>query len=630
VGLLLVVRGMWLPVGLLEWARTGVRPGMEVLLASYPLHAGMQDAFVQWWQAEGVAGLLLGAGFVGLMYYFVPKGAERPVFSARLAIVNFWSLVLVSIWAAPRHLHHTGLPDWASSLGMVFGLMLWMPAWAGVVNGMLTLRGAGRRVWGDPALLFFAGAIGFYALWAVEGAVLSIKSVSALVQYTELAQAPAQSGFLGWNALLIFGMAYWLAPRLLQTAGLFSRRLALVHFWLAAGGAALTLAGLYGAGLMQSAMWHAVDVGGNLAHPEFAATLGELTVFSWIRAAGAGLCVLGALLGVFNLAMTWRLGPRVYARPVERAARLERGWTPEALPPSRLGESNVRFARAGDRWLQGAWHRNLEARAGRLTAWVVIVLVGASLAQMAPTLLIPANIPVIASVQPYTPLELAGRDIYIAEGCQACHTQQVRPILAEVKRYGEYSRAGEFVYDRPFLWGSRRIGPDLAREGGRRSDHWHVMHFVWPAQAASGSVMPSYWHLLNERTHFDGLGARVRAMAALGVPYGESVDDAPEQARAQALEVAGAMVEQAGGLGALQEDLAGAASLEDVADLADRRIVALVAFVQRLGVDLSRQAPAENGASASAGGVGAADVVEMVTAAEVVSAVRGLAAGGGR
>jgi cytochrome c oxidase cbb3-type subunit I/II len=215
-------------------------------------------------------------------------------------------------------------------------------------------------------------------------------------------------------------------------------------------------------------------------------------------------------------------------------------------------------------------------------------------------LLAPSSIPTIAAIEPYTPLELAGRDIYISEGCQACHTQQVRPVLSEVKRYGEYSRAGEFVYDHPALWGSRRIGPDLAREGGRRSDSWHLVHFVWPEQASADTPMPSYWHLLNQWTDFEATGARLRAMEAIGVPYGDASADAPGRARAQALQVAGAAIEQAGGLAALQDSLGGAAVIDDAQDLSERRIIALIAYLQRLGVDLSK-APA--GGAASAGGV---------------------------
>ncbi len=597
VAILNVLGSLWLPAGLVEWFRTGAMPAPEVLLATYPLHAGLQDAFLQLCQGQGQSAFLLGAGFMGLMYYILPKAANRPVFSANLTIVHFWSFVLLSVWAVPSHLHFTSLPDWASVLGTVFGLILWLPAMAGVANGLLTLRAAGRRAWSDPALRFLGAAIVFYALSATESALLSAKPVSQFVQYTELAQAPAHSLMVGWVGSLVFAMAYWLSPRLLQSGRLFSVRLAAAHFWLAMSGTAITIVAMYGAGATQAALWHGLDPAGNLVHPDFTQTLGELVPFRWIAAAGGALSALGSLGGAFNLLMTWRLGPKAYNRPVEHAPRLDRRWTPEATRPSRLSESNTRFAQAGDRWLQGDWHRNLESRGRRLATWIVIVLASATLAQLAPTLLIPSNIPAIASVQPYTPLELAGRDIYISEGCQACHTQQIRPILAEIKRYGEHSRAGEFVYDHPALWGSRRIGPDLARQGGQRTDLWHLMHFVWPRDAAPDSTMPSYWHLLNQRADFDALAPRVRAMDTLGVPFGDPASTSPDRARAQALQIAGAAIEQAGGLTALQGSLADAASIQDQQDLSERRIIALIAYLQRLGVDFSK-APIQDEANA--------------------------------
>ena len=198
-------------------------------------------------------------------------------------------------------------------------------------------------------------------------------------------------------------------------------------------------------------------------------------------------------------------------------------------------DTNIEFGKTGERWLRGTWHRKLERMPVRMTFWVVVWVGVASLFEIIPTFLIKSNVPTIASVQPYTPLELAGRDIYVAEGCYNCHSQMIRPIFAEVKRYGEYSKPGEFIYDRPFQWGSRRIGPDLAREGGRQSSYWHFLHFEDPAQISPGSIMPSYKHLIDQEINFDAIKARVGSMAMLGVPYGEAVTNAPEMAREQAV-----------------------------------------------------------------------------------------------
>lgn len=592
VALLHVFNNLWIPVGLAELITTGKMSSPSVMLKSYPVYAGVQDAFMQWWYGHNAVAFFLTTPFLGLMYYFLPKAAERPVFSYKLSIVHFWSLVFIYIWAGPHHLHYTALPEWASTLGMLFSLMLWMPSWGGMINGLLTLRGAWHKVAADPVLKFFVLAITFYGMSTFEGPMLSIKTVNSLSHYTDWTIAHVHSGTLGWNGFMIFGMAYWLAPRLFQTGGLYSVRLASLHFWTATIGILLYVISMYTAGVTQGLMWRAFDQTGHLQYPDFIETVVQLAPFYWIRAVGGSLYLAGICIGVYNLVMTWRMRPATYDRPVLRVARLSKNWKPAVLPPSRLGASNTNFARAGDQWLQGFWHRNLEARSARFTVWVLIAVGAASLLEMIPTFLIRSNVPTIASVQPYTPLELAGRDLYIAEGCYNCHSQMIRPIFAEVKRYGDYSKPGEFVYDHPFQWGSRRIGPDLAREGGRQSHFWHMLHLAQPSQVVSGSIMPNYRHLIAGRTNFEDIRARVRAMAMLGVPYGDAVNDAPDLARAQALEIASAMIEQAQGLDVLQGSLADHAPPVDAADLSERKAIALIAYLQRLGVDITRPAPA--------------------------------------
>ncbi|MEZ6234789.1 MAG: cytochrome-c oxidase, cbb3-type subunit I [Phycisphaerales bacterium] len=611
VAMLHVFNNLWIPVGLAELLTTGTMPSPEAMLKSYPVYAGVQDAFMQWWYGHNAVAFFLTTPFLGLMYYFLPKAADRPVFSYKLSIVHFWSLVFIYIWAGPHHLHYTALPQWASSLGMLFSLMLWMPSWGGMINGLLTLRGAWHKVATDPVLKFFVLAITFYGMSTFEGPMLSIKTVNSLSHYTDWTIAHVHSGTLGWNGFMIFGMAYWLAPRLFQTGGLYSQKLASLHFWTATIGILLYVISMYTAGVTQGLMWRAFDETGHLQYPDFIETVVQLMPFYWIRAVGGVLYLTGICLGVYNLFMTWRMRPSAYESPVGRAAPLDRNWTPAPLPASRLGASNTNFAKAGDQWLQGFWHRRLEARMARFTIWVLIAVGAASLFEIIPTFLIRSNVPTISSVQPYTPLELAGRDIYVAEGCYNCHSQMIRPIFAEVRRYGDYSKPGEFVYDHPFQWGSRRIGPDLAREGGRQSHFWHLLHFVQPAQVTTGSIMPGYTHLVGERTNFEDIRARVRAMAMLGVPYGEAVNDAPDMARAQALEIAQATIEQAQGLDILQGSLADHAAIVDAQDLSERKVIALIAYLQRLGVDLTRPAPAADPAAEPAG-ASAAEIVGSI------------------
>ncbi|MFI4881604.1 MAG: cytochrome-c oxidase, cbb3-type subunit II, partial [Phycisphaerales bacterium JB064] len=523
--------------------------------------------------------------FLGLMYYFLPKAANRPVFSYKLSIVHFWSLVFIYIWAGPHHLHYTSLPEWASSLGMLFSLMLWMPSWGGGINGLLTLRGAWSKVTTDPVLKFFVVGITFYMMSTFEGPMLSVKTVNSLSHYTDWTIAHVHSGTLGWNGFMIFGMAYWLAPRIFQTKGLFSVKLATAHFWISTIGIALYVLSMYAAGVTQGLMWRAFDSSGQLMFGEFIETVTRLEWLYWIRGIGGVMYLSGMVLGVFNLFQTWRMRPDEYEVVVHEAAPLAPLKDTFTPAHSRL-TANVGVGHATDRWLQGNWHRRLEARPVRFTIWVLIAVSVASLFEIIPTFLIKSNVPTIATVEPYTPLELAGRDIYIAEGCYNCHSQMIRPIFAEVKRYGEYSKPGEFVYDRPFQWGSRRIGPDLAREGGRQSSYWHYEHFKDPPTVITGSIMPSYAHLIEQDLNFQGIQARVGAMAMLGVPYGEAVKNAPEMAREQARQVSADISAQA---------------QDPTLDLSEKKIVALIAYMQRLGTDISKTPPADEAAAEEGG-----------------------------
>nr|PZN20525.1 MAG: cytochrome-c oxidase, cbb3-type subunit I [Pseudomonadota bacterium] len=422
------------------------------LFKSYPLYAGVQDAFMQWWYGHNAVAFFLTTPFLGLMYYFLPKAANRPVFSYRLSILHFWSLVFIYIWAGPHHLHYTALPEWASTLGMLFSVMLWMPSWGGMINGLLTLRGAWHKVPQDPVLKFFVVGITFYGMSTFEGPMLSIKSVNALSHYTDWTIAHVHSGALGWNAFMTFGMLYWLAPRIFQTQ-LWSKRLAEVHFWIGSLGILLYIVSMYVAGVTQGLMWRAFDETGRLAYPDFIETVVRILPMYWVRALGGAMFLVGVFLGLFNLIQTWRSRPKSYAEQTIEAAPLvgpaEPG-PPLVIPRhatmAHLAYRIRHFAAAG-------WHRAWERKPLVFTVWVVVAVSVASLFEILPTFLIRSNVPTISSVEPYTPLEVLGRDIYIAEGCYNCHSQMVRPIRAETERYGEYSKPGEFVYDHPFQWG---------------------------------------------------------------------------------------------------------------------------------------------------------------------------------
>jgi len=543
---------------------------------SYSVYAGVQDALMQWWYGHNAVAFFLTTPFLGLMYYFLPKAAERPVFSYKLSIIHFWSLVFLYIWAGPHHLHYTALPEWASTFGMLFSVMLWMPSWGGMINGLLTLRGAWHKVTSDPVLKFFVVGITFYGMATFEGPLLSVKSVNALSHYTDWTIAHVHSGALGWNGFMTFGMIYWLLPRLYQTK-LWSKSMAEWHFWIGTIGILLYIVPIYAAGITQGLMWRAMDDLGRMQYPNFVETVQSIVPFWSARVFGGGLYVVGVLMLAINATMTWLNRPNKYEEPVYTAPRLLRNYMDAPIPKSKLeGAPVLEAAAAIDRVVKMDWHRRWERLPLLFTVLTTVAVIVASLLEIIPTFLIRSNVPTIASVKPYTPLELAGRDIYVSEGCYNCHSQMIRPMIAETQRYGAYSKAGEFIYDRPFQWGSRRIGPDLAREGGRQSSFWHWEHFNNPAERSPGSVMPSYRHLLVERLNFGEIQKRIQAVHYLGAPYDKELTEAEAMAHKQAEAVAAEILAQGG-----KVDFEGKL-------IKDSTAIALIAYLQRVGKDLSR------------------------------------------
>ena len=567
VAVLHIFNNLWVPI---------LSP---TLIKSYPIYAGVQDAMMQWWYGHNAVAFFLTTPFLGLMYYFMPKAAERPVFSYRLSILHFWSLVFIYIWAGPHHLHYTAVPEWAQTLGMVFSLMLWMPSWGGMINGLLTLRGAWHKVTTDPVLKFFVVGITFYGMSTFEGPMLSIKAVNALSHYTDWTIAHVHAGALGWNGFMTFGMIYWLAPRLFQTK-LYSTALASTHFWVATIGILVYVLPLYVAGILQGLMWGGTTPTGQLAYPDFVETTQAIIPMYYLRAIGGSLYIVGSVIGCWNLYKTWQSRPAEYEVPVYEAPALrDVELVPEQKPEKRepYPHNDVEV------WTTFWWHRIWERMPIRFTVMTVLAVAVASLMELIPTFVIRSNVPTIATVTPYTPLELAGRDLYVSEGCYNCHSQMIRPTVAETKRYGEYSKPGESVYDHPFQWGSRRIGPDLAREGGKQSHQWHVLHFRNPNDLNQGSIMPPYPWLMQKELDFESIPLRIAAMQTLGVPYPEyeglARDQAKADAEAQAAKIAAEFVEQNGGQPYV--DLKGRQY-----DLADKQVIALVAYLQRVGTDL--------------------------------------------
>jgi len=522
------------------------------LFKSYSWYAGVQDALVQWWYGHNAVAFFLTTPYLGLMYYFVPKAANRPVYSYRLSIIHFWALIFLYIWAGPHHLLYTALPDWAQSLGTVFSIMLIAPSWGGMLNGLLTLRGVWDKVRESAVLKFMVVAITAYGMSTFEGPMLSIKSINAISHFTDWTIAHVHVGALGWNGFLTFGMLYFLVPKMWKTE-IYSNRLANIHFWIGTLGILLYAVPLYWAGWAQAQMWKEFKPEGVLSYPNFLETVTQITPMYLMRAIGGTLYLTGVFVMVYNLIKTAKQG-KFMANEDAEAPALEK----EVMVHS--GEH---------------WHRKIERRPIQMLVLSLVLVAIGGIIEIVPTMIVKSNIPTLSSVKPYSPLELEGRDIYIREGCNNCHSQMIRPFRAETARYGEYSKAGEFVYDHPFLWGSKRTGPDLAREGGnklRKSNSWHYFHMLDPQEVSPGSIMPAYPWLFEDELDVSLIEKKISAMRTLGVPYPEGYESialADLQKQAQQI----------------TDDLA----VEKLEVAPNLEIVALIAYLQKLGKDIEAQ-----------------------------------------
>ncbi|MBC7696155.1 MAG: cytochrome-c oxidase, cbb3-type subunit I [Burkholderiales bacterium] len=522
------------------------------LTKSYSWYAGVQDALVQWWYGHNAVAFFLTTPYLGLMYYFIPKAANRPVYSYRLSIIHFWSLIFLYIWAGPHHLLYTAVPDWAQSLGVVFSVMLIAPSWGGMINGLLTLRGAWDKVREDVVLKFMVVAVTAYGMATFEGPMLSLKNVSAIAHYTDWIVAHVHVGALGWNGFLTFGILYFLIPKMYRTK-LYSQKLANTHFWIGTLGILLYAVPMYWAGFMQSSMWKDFTPEGQLKW-QFLDTVTKMIPFYAARSIGGTLYLIGAIIMAFNLYKTAKAGSFLADEDAEAMA----------LTKNYQGHSTDH------------WHRWIERKPIQLMIVSLVVVIIGGVIEIVPTFLIKSNIPTIASVKPYTPLELEGRDIYIREGCYVCHSQMIRPFRHETARYGEYSKAGEFVYDHPFQWGSKRTGPDLAREGGKYPDSWHYNHMLEPNSMSPGSIMPTYSWLLDDDLDLSTLKSKIKAMQTLGVPYPVGYADIAEADLNKQAEIIAANLKKDG-----------------IETSPKKEIIAMIAYLQRMGTDIKKTAVAD-------------------------------------
>ncbi len=600
---------------------------------SYPIFGGVQDALVQWWYGHNAVAFFLTTPPLGLMYYFLVKAAERPVYSYRLSVVHFWSLIFLYIWAGPHHLLYTALPDWAQTLGMIFSIMLWAPSWGGMLNGLLTLRGAWDKLRTDPVIKFFVVAVTFYGMSTFEGPLLSIKSVSALGHYTDWIIGHVHGGTLGWNGFMTFGILYWMWPRLYGTK-LYSKKLAEVHFWFATIGILLYVVSMWVSGVSQGLFWRALDAEGFLKYPDFIEGLTNSLAMYHTRLVGGVLYFLSSFLMVYNLIMTAKQGsPSTVSIQVpikEKTSDGESAWALLTSAPMLfivgILALAVLFGSVGpmvspvvlsifivvciaaiisyglqqQRW--GHWYGLVERHALVFTILALFAILIGGAVEIIPTLIVsnkvPLNItpemiaenPALAEQakwiqQPYSPLELAGRDIYISEGCYVCHSQMIRPFRHEVLRYGDYSRMEESILNHPFQWGSKRTGPDLARVGGKYDNLWHYLHLTDPRSTSPGSNMPTYPHFKRETIDPEMMRGRMKVLVKLGVPYtDEDISLAVQHFQSQGELIA--------------SDLEG----KGVTVIPDSKLVAMIAYLQRLGRGPQPLVAEPETTTASAGG----------------------------
>lgn len=569
---------------------------------SYGIFAGVQDGLVQWWYGHNAVAFFLTTPILGIMYYFLPKAAERPIYSYKLSVIHFWSLVFVYIWAGPHHLLNTALPNWLQMLGMTFSLMLWAPSWGGMLNGLFTLRGGWSKLRTDPVIKFFAAGITFYGMATFEGPLLSIKSVSALAHYSDWIIGHVHAGALGWNGFMAAGMFYFLAPRL-WSKPLHSKALANLHFWLGLFGILLYVAAMWTSGITQGLMLNSTTEGGTLlTYPNFLDTLNSIRFLMLLRVVGGGLYFVGWLVMAYNIFRTIKGSQAVNGtmevvveddgpeeeRPLGAIVTL---WNPPVIFSAigtlfvcvwlfggpilqivgLVGSSLavilawVHFESRGKRW--AAWYERLLVSAAPFSVLVFISVAIGGLVQIIPGIVTRQAANVEERLQiPYSPLELAGRDLYVTEGCYNCHSQMIRTLVPDVMRYGDYSRLGESIYDRPFQWGSRRIGPDLARVGDKYPDSWHFRHMEDPRQISAGSNMPNYPWLMEKDTDIDALTSKLAVQRTLGVPYPEMT---AEEIKANVMTQASA--------------IAANLKTEGIYIGPEKQIVALIAYLQQMG-----------------------------------------------
>lgn len=553
--------GTWISVAMLHIFNNLELPISIFSCKSYSLYAGVQDALIQWWYGHNAVAFILTTPILGLMYYFLPKASGQPIYSYKLSIIHFWSLIFIYIWAGPHHLLYTSLPEWVQILGTIFSIMLIAPSWGGMINGLLTLKKKWNKVKKDPILKFFVISLLCYGMATFEGPMLATKSLNSIAHFTDWIVSHVHLGTLGWNGFMAFGMIYWLIKKLWNTK-LYSKKLANIHFWLGTLGIIIYIVSMYTSSLIQTNILKTFKEDGTLYKKNFLDSIVQIIPFYKIRFLGGILYFLGSLIMIFNIYKTIKKGS-FKNNEVYKFYDFKKKNNKKKEIHNFLEKKPIKF----------------------IFLSLLVVLIGGAI-EIIPTLVIKSNIPSISSIKPYSPLELEGRDIYIREGCNGCHSQIIRPFRDEVVRYGEYSKAGEFIYDHPFLWGSKRTGPDLSREGGKNPSSWHFKHLLNPRFTSPKSIMPNYSWLVYQNLDYSNIKNKMKTMVKLGVPYKDKeIENAFNTIKIQASKIEKNIYEESPDIKKYIEKQ-NFFERDKSLSLKDKEIIALIAYLQRLGIDI--------------------------------------------
>lgn len=460
------------------------------------IYFGVQDAMIQWWSGRGLASYWMTVPAVAMLYFLVPMVGSGIIHSHRMTVIHFWSIALLGCWGGNFQWHLTAVPEWADSLAMFAGLLLWLGCLGGAYNLWRSLPRNGNRAERSVTQRLVTAAVVCYLIYCIDSGFMSLKQATSSTQFTDWATANQMLAILGVSGLTLIAFSLLVMPAV--SAAVTNPRRGNWLRWLAVEGAAFQVIALYVAGRTQAFSWNRLNDLGRLEYPEFVNAITWVEPM-WIVVAFGAIAWLLAMLGWLTLLLKMVLATNGLAAAIPNVASSES--TDPVTVPSRLVDAPVLCIAIGlEQWTQLTWHTAIERSTGKLATRIGAGLVIGTLLLWLPSFLVRGSIADAASITqaPYTELELLGREIYLREGCVSCHTQATRPLVPEVLRYGSFSQASDYAFDRPTQIGFRRVGPDLAREGGRQTSLWHWQHLENPQAMTPESVMPAFDHLLSK------------------------------------------------------------------------------------------------------------------------------------